>query len=552
MDRSSITSLSPSQHGTLPPSSPRPSEESSSCSISQLNRSTSDQPGGVRTPLSLISPSHPQRTLSVGECSDEYPNLQSSDHLPPFVMAKDGWQMDDDLVTPCQGLLHKFTDFPTIGPSDFSHSQIGFDDSHPQLREIANANFKALKQHDSSSIGDGSDNTWKCDGSSSTALSQIPSTLTSPSISYDLEHASSSHTSVVHTVLPAPSLSGNKKTQYKKTKLCPWHREGKCFMGASCNYAHSQKELRPKPDLSKTKLCPELAKGNKCTHAGCRFAHHFVELRATDAFYKTRICKYWQKGTCPAGAECRHAHGREDLRMSTSMGGDMTQPVSARHVAPGRSLLSSACSLQSDGGWTLDELPLSQQLQSDIAPPPASSIPSPSFLSTTASTPSPANQQSSVENSAAQLAHALRQCAALLTETTACAVPTPPALSDDGSLSILRSLIAQEVEKQVQLRQQQSASPTTPECFKETPLREAPVFLPSNLIQGLNLSPSFPPSFNPAEHGWLSPRDEDTEGTTPAFAKAVRGMFDAAATPPPTQTADWTTTSCQPSCKLTF
>lgn len=29
---------------------------------------------------------------------------------------------------------------------------------------------------------------------------------------------------------------GNKKSQYHKTKLCPWHRDGKCFMGSACNY----------------------------------------------------------------------------------------------------------------------------------------------------------------------------------------------------------------------------------------------------------------------------------------------------------------------------
>eukprot|EP01056_Protomagalhaensia_sp_Gyna25_P003699 Protomagalhaensia_sp_Gyna_25__3698@NODE_331_length_3848_cov_15_007614_g258_i0_p3_GENE_NODE_331_length_3848_cov_15_007614_g258_i0NODE_331_length_3848_cov_15_007614_g258_i0_p3_ORF_typecomplete_len216_score25_18_NODE_331_length_3848_cov_15_007614_g258_i021152762 len=131
--------------------------------------------------------------------------------LPPAFATKEvgGWQFDDDLVTPCQGLLHKYADFPTIGPSDSLRV-----DEHPQLREIADANFKALKAADTSSTG--SEHTWNPD-----QLNHI----TSPSVSYDtLEHTASSLTS--YAPLPAPSLSGNKKTQYKKTKLCPWHREG--------------------------------------------------------------------------------------------------------------------------------------------------------------------------------------------------------------------------------------------------------------------------------------------------------------------------------------
>eukprot|EP01056_Protomagalhaensia_sp_Gyna25_P003698 Protomagalhaensia_sp_Gyna_25__3697@NODE_331_length_3848_cov_15_007614_g258_i0_p1_GENE_NODE_331_length_3848_cov_15_007614_g258_i0NODE_331_length_3848_cov_15_007614_g258_i0_p1_ORF_typecomplete_len265_score32_37Exonuc_VII_L/PF02601_15/0_35_NODE_331_length_3848_cov_15_007614_g258_i010751869 len=253
-------------------------------------------------------------------------------------------------------------------------------------------------------------------------------------------------------------------------------------------------------------------------------------------------------------------------------------------------MFGSTCSIQSEGAWTVDEIPISGHhhlhqhqhhhtqkpshpshhpatvIVSEIAPPPASSIPSPSFLSTTASTPSPAVAASMMETSAAQLAQALRQCAALLSESATNCVASPSAglAADENSLSILRTLIAQEVEKQVQLRQQMAAlSPIatagsarnssqqqpTDCCYKEaTPLREAPMFLPSNLIQGLNLSPpSFPPTFNPAEHGWISPKAGDhdanttsTDGTTPAFANAVRGMFNNVAPQSPSgDSTDW-------------
>lgn len=463
--------------------------------------------------------------------------------LPAGKSPDDDLYNESDLVTPCQGLLKKYNDYHQ------SDHTLHFGD-HPQLKEIANANFKALigapQGHgvgpDSSSTG-GSDHTWH-----GSIPSQMPSNATSPLTSFEAEQTSSQMS--ISNAMPAPSLSGNKKTQYKKTKLCPWHRDGKCFMGAACNYAHSREELRPKPDLSKTKLCPELAKGRQCTHEGCRFAHDFVELRATSAFFKTRICKFWQRGICPAGAECRHAHGREDLRPSVGGMIDIpAAPLSARQP-PKRPLLSSSCSINSDGAWTVDD----SQLQPVIAPP-ASSIPSPSFLSTTASTPSPAAQPP-LGLETAQLAQTLRQCAALLTENTNNGLTrqATPVMPDEGSLSVLRSWIAQEVEKQVQLRQEQAAAanrgppPTppapprliTPECFNETPMksRENPSFLPSNLIQGLNLSPSqasLPPTFNPMEHGWLSPKAPDHcgGGSTPAFASAVRGLFNSVATSPP-------------------
>eukprot|EP01055_Gregarina_sp_Pseudo9_P004399 Gregarina_sp_Pseudo_9__4398@NODE_455_length_2802_cov_137_699240_g431_i0_p1_GENE_NODE_455_length_2802_cov_137_699240_g431_i0NODE_455_length_2802_cov_137_699240_g431_i0_p1_ORF_typecomplete_len546_score113_77zfCCCH/PF00642_24/0_0017zfCCCH/PF00642_24/0_088zfCCCH/PF00642_24/1_9e07zfCCCH_3/PF15663_5/0_00059zfCCCH_3/PF15663_5/0_011Torus/PF16131_5/0_026Torus/PF16131_5/1_5e03Torus/PF16131_5/0_0031zfCCCH_4/PF18044_1/77zfCCCH_4/PF18044_1/65zfCCCH_4/PF18044_1/0_0019zf_CCCH_4/PF18345_1/1_8e02zf_CCCH_4/PF1834 len=450
---------------------------------------------------------------------------------------------DDDLVTPCQGLLNKYTEFST------EQHPLQFND-HPQLKEIATANFKALMgmhvagavMPDSASTG-GSEHTWQ-----GSAISQLPSTITSPTTSYDAEQTSSQAS--LHNALP--SLSGNKKTQYKKTKLCPWHRDGKCFMGAACNYAHSREELRPKPDLSKTKLCPELAKGRQCTHSGCRFAHDFVELRATSAFFKTRICKFWQRGICPAGAECRHAHGREDLRPSVGTGAELpAAPVSARQL-PKRSLLSSSCSIQSDGAWTVDDA----QLTHETVAPPASSIPSPSFLSTSASTPSPATQ-SALGAETAQLAQTLRQCAALLSENSAARAPTA-LVSDETSLNVLRAWIAQEVEKQVRqssskvvvslpppLAPSRVSSPAS--SFQNTPLknREMPNFLPSHLIQGLNLSPSHaPPTFNPMEHGWLSPKADSASGdagATPVFAGAVCGLFNGTSPPPGLLPTDWST-----------
>ena len=42
--------------------------------------------------------------------------------------------------------------------------------------------------------------------------------------------------------------------EFKKTKMCQAFMEGNCTR-QQCNYAHSQEELRPKPNLFKTKFC---------------------------------------------------------------------------------------------------------------------------------------------------------------------------------------------------------------------------------------------------------------------------------------------------------
>ncbi len=47
-----------------------------------------------------------------------------------------------------------------------------------------------------------------------------------------------------------------------KTKMCPHIEDGQCTRGPTCNYAHSQEELREVPNLKKTKLCQLFASGN--------------------------------------------------------------------------------------------------------------------------------------------------------------------------------------------------------------------------------------------------------------------------------------------------
>lgn len=104
-------------------------------------------------------------------------------------------------------------------------------------------------------------------------------------------------------------------SKHYKTQLCPFlFGENKhCAKGNKCGYAHSNEELRSRPDLRKTKLCSAYMKG-QCTDRDCKYAHGRHELRWTHQYYKTSPCKYWACGTCYAGDNCRHAHGEGEIR----------------------------------------------------------------------------------------------------------------------------------------------------------------------------------------------------------------------------------------------
>lgn len=279
-------------------------------------------------------------------------------HSRPTSIDSSSKTSNDDLVTPCQGLLQQQSaarDFCFHLPDQHKEPSRS---THPMHTEMQATNIDSLSANSEW-------NDWP-----TRAQTSIGTTSRSPSGSFEAN-------SEGITSQGAPG-GGHKKTQYHKTKLCPWHREGKCFMGASCNYAHTREELRPKPDLSKTKLCPEVVKGRRCDRTGCRFAHDFVELRATSTFYKTRICKFWQRGFCPAGDECRHAHGKEDLREEDGSAAsllELPEQVGSKATQQ-RPALSGCRDVDNQWNWNNGNVP-----------PAASALPSPSFLSTKASTP---------------------------------------------------------------------------------------------------------------------------------------------------------------------
>lgn len=109
------------------------------------------------------------------------------------------------------------------------------------------------------------------------------------------------------------------QTQFFKTKLCPYHVEGRCINGQKCRFAHNPVEIRPLPDLHRTKLCESYVRKEPCTDETCPFAHDPSELRTSShSFYKVTLCNFYKKGRCWNGAHCRFAHGVTELQVAPS------------------------------------------------------------------------------------------------------------------------------------------------------------------------------------------------------------------------------------------
>jgi len=131
----------------------------------------------------------------------------------------------------------------------------------------------------------------------------------------------------------SPQIRG----QFRKTKLCVFHKKNKCMLATSCPFAHTKEELQPAPDLAKTKLCFNFFR-RRCNDSRCKYAHGYQELRATNNVYKTELCRWWSYGSCKAGDSCRYAHGVEELRageegmMSFMEGGHM--PLEPNELPP--------------------------------------------------------------------------------------------------------------------------------------------------------------------------------------------------------------------------
>lgn len=80
--------------------------------------------------------------------------------------------------------------------------------------------------------------------------------------------------------MPAQNMTAMPRNRiFLKTTLCRFHVQGMCKRGKSCNFAHTQSEMRQLPDLFRTKRCKPFVETGICNNPDCRFAHHRNERR---------------------------------------------------------------------------------------------------------------------------------------------------------------------------------------------------------------------------------------------------------------------------------
>eukprot|EP00919_Chromeraceae_sp_WS-2016_P012253 GHVR01028651.1.p1 GENE.GHVR01028651.1~~GHVR01028651.1.p1 ORF type:complete len:161 (+),score=47.16 GHVR01028651.1:182-664(+) len=107
---------------------------------------------------------------------------------------------------------------------------------------------------------------------------------------------------------------GTSYTQlFYKTKICSSVYKGRpCSSGSACNFAHSDEEKRPLPDLRCTTLCKNVVSMGVCTVSHCPHAHAREELRISlVGEFKAKMCNFWKRGRCIDGEHCRFAHTTE-------------------------------------------------------------------------------------------------------------------------------------------------------------------------------------------------------------------------------------------------
>ena len=103
--------------------------------------------------------------------------------------------------------------------------------------------------------------------------------------------------------------------QFRKTRMCRFHLQGKCTRGANCTHAHDESEIQYAPDLSKTSMCRTLVEQGQCNNPNCNYAHSLSELKCSNTFFKTRMCRFFvETGICKLGDKCRYAHVQTELR----------------------------------------------------------------------------------------------------------------------------------------------------------------------------------------------------------------------------------------------
>ena len=119
----------------------------------------------------------------------------------------------------------------------------------------------------------------------------------------------------------------------KFTRMCKYWKVNRCHLGAGCNFAHDEGDLRDQPDLVSTQLCFQFARKGFCKNGeACTFAHGKGELR--------RLAKTGKSG-----------HGAPDPKKIAKRRGAGNRPVNSTIGCAGK--LPSATALEADPKQTL-------------------------------------------------------------------------------------------------------------------------------------------------------------------------------------------------------
>lgn len=165
-----------------------------------------------------------------------------------------------------------------------------------------------------------------------------------------------------HPKLTKMTTVETRKT-LKFTKMCKHFSTQRCFMGNQCNFAHSEEELRSRPNLAATGLCYQFMSKGQCKRGeSCTFAHGRKELREI-----------------PKDVKETREHEAVELRSKRP-----APPVAAPVAAPGASSASLPLPLLPPL-LPIDELLLSAGLAVSMRPPPGLPPPVPTAASLAAS-----------------------------------------------------------------------------------------------------------------------------------------------------------------------
>ena len=108
-----------------------------------------------------------------------------------------------------------------------------------------------------------------------------------------------------------------------KTEMCKnIVAYGTCVYGEKCQFAHSESELRSRPEFeNRVVLCRNYMETGFCPYNDrCRFIHEKASVLSEKVMkrnkkhdnYKRDVCKYFDTtGTCPYGEQCSFSHDIE-------------------------------------------------------------------------------------------------------------------------------------------------------------------------------------------------------------------------------------------------